>query len=46
VVAGPVHTLDALHTAGVRWPGAPADRRPHRGFETRDPAAADQLDLG
>jgi hypothetical protein len=46
VVAGPVHILDTLRTAGVRWPTTPADRRPHRGFETRDPDAADQLDLG
>lgn len=45
VLAAPVHTVDALRASGVRWPIAPADRRPRRGFETREPSAPDQLDL-
>lgn len=44
VLAAPLATMDTLRDAGVRWPTKPADRRPHRGFETRDPADA-QLDL-
>jgi hypothetical protein len=36
IAAGPVHTLDSLQHAGVRWPATSADRRPHRGFEAVD----------
>ncbi|NMR19002.1 type ISP restriction/modification enzyme [Cellulomonas fimi] len=45
VVAGPVHTLDGLRAAGVRWPTTAADRRPHRGLGTQDPAGNQQAAL-
>ncbi|NMR19004.1 type ISP restriction/modification enzyme [Cellulomonas fimi] len=45
IVAGPVHTLDDLRAAGVRWPTTAADRRPHRGLGTQDPAGNQQAAL-
>jgi len=44
ILAARLLTMDALRTAGVRWPTTPADRRPHRGFELAS-QGPDQLDL-
>jgi hypothetical protein len=32
-LAAPLLTMDELRAAGVRWPTAVGDRKPHRGFE-------------
>jgi hypothetical protein len=36
VVTGPILTMDALTTAGVRWPRTAADRKPRKGFGPRN----------
>lgn len=46
VLTGPVHTMDDLRTAGVRWPTAARDRRPRRDFSTTEPTTDQEtLDL-
>jgi len=44
VVAGPVHTIEELREAGVRWPTTPADRKPR--YPLTGGAAQTTLDLG
>lgn len=45
ILAAPLLTMDDLRAAGVRWPTKPADRRPHRGFESRNSLDSPQLDF-